>query len=115
VLDGHGLPCMALPRPRLRDLCPICSPSRLPSLAVMANTTVFRFWSASEGYPGDGALNGSSIGTWLGICPSDSLQQLGEPLQPPSWPSSCNRVTARFASLDLKQPYGAELSKTQGG
>ncbi|APD47493.1 DUF1957 domain-containing protein [Synechococcus sp. CS-602] len=109
VLDGHGL-LHGLPRPRYGIYAPICSPAGVAFFGRDGNTTL-PVWSASEGYPGDGAYREfhRDLGWDL---PESDLQQLGIPCSRPL-ALKLHRVTGQGCPLDLKQPYEPELAKTQ--
>ena len=101
LVDGHGL-LHALPRPRYGVYAPICSPAGVAFFARDSESTL-PVWSASQGYPGDGAYR--EFHRDLGWDLSDEqLKQLGIPSRRPLG-LKLHRVTSQGCPLDAKQPY----------
>ena len=101
LLDGHGL-LHALPRPRYGVYAPICAPAGVAFFG-RDSTSTLPVWSASQGYPGDGAyrefhrdLGWDLPEASLGNCGIRSRRPLGLKL---------HRVTAQGCPLEDKQPY----------
>jgi 1,4-alpha-glucan branching enzyme len=101
LLDGHGL-LHALPRPRYGVYAPICSPGGVAFFARDSDATL-PVWSASQGYPGDGAyrefhrdLGWDLSEEQLAVIGVNSRRPLGLKL---------HRVTAQGCPLEAKQPY----------
>jgi 1,4-alpha-glucan branching enzyme len=101
LLDGHGL-LHAQPRPRYGVYAPICSPGGVAFFGRDSESTL-PVWSASRGYPGDGAYREfhRDLGWDL---PQEQLQAAGIRSRRPLG-LKLHRVTARVCSLDDKQPY----------
>ncbi|MFM9102154.1 MAG: DUF1957 domain-containing protein, partial [Cyanobium sp.] len=104
LLDGHGL-LHAQPRPRYGVYAPICSPAGVAFFGRDSESTL-PVWSASRGYPGDGAYREfhRDLGWDL---PEDHLVAAGIRSRRPLG-LKLHRVTARICSLDDKQPYPPE-------
>ncbi|QPN63402.1 glycoside hydrolase family 57 protein [Synechococcus sp. CBW1004] len=101
LLDGHGL-LHALPRPRYGVYAPICSPAGVAFFARDSESTL-PVWSASQGYPGDGAYR--EFHRDLGWDLSDAqLAALGIGSRRPLG-LKLHRVTSQGCPLDTKQPY----------
>ncbi|MCX5957328.1 MAG: DUF1957 domain-containing protein [Cyanobacteria bacterium] len=101
LLDGHGL-LHALPRPRYGVYAPICSPGGVAFFG-RDNESTLPVWSASQGYPGDGAYREfhRDLGWDL---PEERLEAAGiRSLRPLGL--KLHRVTGQACSLDQKQPY----------
>ncbi len=103
LLDGHGL-LHALPRPRFGVYAPICAPAGVAFFGRDSESTL-PVWSASHGYPGDGAYREfhRDLGWDL---PETSLQALGIPTRRPLG-LKLHRVTAQGCPLEAKGPYDA--------
>jgi 1,4-alpha-glucan branching enzyme len=101
LLDGHGL-LHALPRPRYGVYAPICSPAGVAFFG-RDNESTLPVWSASQGYPGDGAYREfhRDLGWDL---PQERLEEAGIRSRRPLG-LKLHRVTAQACSLDQKQPY----------
>ncbi|MFO0016104.1 MAG: glycoside hydrolase family 57 protein [Synechococcaceae cyanobacterium] len=111
LLDGHGL-LHALPRPRYGVYAPICSPGGVAFFARDSDATL-PVWSASQGYPGDGAyrefhrdLGWDLSEGQLAAIGINSRRPLGLKL---------HRVTAQGCPLDAKQPYAPERAAERLG
>jgi len=101
VVDGHGL-LHSLPRPRYGVYAPICSPAGVAFFARDSESTL-PVWSASQGYPGDGAYR--EFHRDLGWDLSDAqLQQLAIGSRRPLG-LKLHRVTSQGCPLEAKQPY----------
>lgn len=101
VLDAHGL-LHGLPRPRYGVYAPICSPGGVAFFARDGDSTL-PVWSASSGYPGDGAYR--EFHRDLGWDLSDAvLAEQGITSRRPLG-LKLHRVTAQGCPLDQKQPY----------
>jgi len=101
LLDGHGL-LHALPRPRYGVYAPICSPAGVAFFGRDSESTL-PVWSASQGYPGDGAYREfhRDLGWDLS---EDQLAALGIRSRRPLG-LKLHRVTAQGCPLEDKQPY----------
>jgi 1,4-alpha-glucan branching enzyme len=101
VLDAHGL-LHAVPRPRYGVYAPICSPAGVAFFGRDSNSTL-PVWSASEGYPGDGAYR--EFHRDLGWDLSES--QLADHGIRSSRPLGLkwHRVTSQTCELEHKAPY----------
>jgi 1,4-alpha-glucan branching enzyme len=101
LLDGHGL-LHALPRPRYGVYAPICSPAGVAFFGRDSESTL-PVWSASQGYPGDGAYREfhRDLGWDL---PEASLSAQGIQDRRPLG-LKLHRVSAQGCPLDQKQPY----------
>ncbi|MFM7087318.1 MAG: glycoside hydrolase family 57 protein [Cyanobium sp.] len=101
LLDGHGL-LHALPRPRYGVYAPICSPAGVAFFARDSESTL-PVWSASRGYPGDGAYREfhRDLGWDLS---EEQLQALGISSRRPLG-LKLHRVSAQGCPLEAKQPY----------
>ena len=101
LLDGHGL-LHALPRPRYGVYAPICSQGGVAFFGRDSESTL-PVWSASQGYPGDGAYREfhRDLGWDL---PEDSLTQQGIASRRPLG-LKLHRVTAQGCPLEHKAPY----------
>ncbi|MFN5162757.1 MAG: hypothetical protein ACK5IA_12925, partial [Cyanobacteriota bacterium] len=101
LLDSHGL-LHALPRPRFGVYAPICSPAGVAVFARDSESTL-PVWSASQGYPGDGAYREfhRDLGWDL---PEERLAAEGIPSRRPLG-LKLHRVTAQGCPLEEKQPY----------
>lgn len=101
VLDAHGL-LHALPRPRYGVYAPICSPAGVAFFARDGASTL-PVWSASEGYPGDGAYREfhRDLGWDLS---SEALTAVGIETPRPLG-LKLHRVSARGTPLERKLPY----------
>ncbi|MFM9071954.1 MAG: glycoside hydrolase family 57 protein [Cyanobium sp.] len=101
ILDGHGL-LHAQPRPRYGVYAPICSAAGVAFFARDSASTL-PVWSASQGYPGDGAYREfhRDLGWDL---PEEQLQELGIRSRRPLG-LKLHRVTAQGCPLEHKQPY----------
>jgi|APCry1669189034_1035192.scaffolds.fasta_scaffold02911_6 1,4-alpha-glucan branching enzyme len=106
LLDGHGL-LHALPRPRYGVYAPICSPAGVAFVARDSASTL-PVWSASQGYPGDGAYREfhRDLGWDL---PEEILAAAGIHDRRPLG-LKLQRVTAQGCPLDQKQPYQPQLA-----
>ncbi|MFM7268219.1 MAG: DUF1957 domain-containing protein, partial [Cyanobium sp.] len=104
LLDGHGL-LHAQPRPRYGVYAPICSPAGVAFFGRDSESTL-PVWSASRGYPGDGAYREfhRDLGWDLS---EDHLEAAGIRSRRPLG-LKLHRVTARICSLEDKQPYQPE-------
>ena len=104
LLDGHGL-LHALPRPRFGVYAPICSPAGVAFFGRDSESTL-PVWSASQGYPGDGAYREfhRDLGWDL---PAASLLARGIRDRRPLG-LKLHRVTAQGCPLEQKQPYDPE-------
>ncbi len=104
LLDGHGL-LHALPRPRYGVYAPICSPAGVAFFARDSESTL-PVWSASLGYPGDGAYREfhRDLGWDL---PEQLLAGQGIRSRRPLG-LKLHRVTARGCPLEEKLPYEPE-------
>jgi len=101
LLDGHGL-LHALPRPRYGVYAPVCSPAGVAFFARDSESTL-PVWSASQGYPGDGAYR--EFHRDLGWDLSDGqLAALAIPSRRPLG-LKLHRVSAQGSPLEAKQPY----------
>jgi 1,4-alpha-glucan branching enzyme len=111
LLDGHGL-LHALPRPRYGVYAPICSPGGVAFFGRDSASTL-PVWSASQGYPGDGAYREfhRDLGWDL---PEERLQAAGILSRRPLG-LKLHRVTAQASSLDGKQPYDPEGAAVRVG
>ena len=104
LLDGHGL-LHAQPRPRYGVYAPVCSTAAVAFFGRDSESTL-PVWSASRGYPGDGAYREfhRDLGWDL---PEERLRAVGirscRPLG-----LKLHRVTTRLCSLEEKQPYRPE-------
>jgi 1,4-alpha-glucan branching enzyme len=107
LLDGHGL-LHALPRPRYGVYAPICSPAGVAFFARDSESTL-PVWSASQGYPGDGAYREfhRDLGWDL---PEQALVAQGIRSRRPLG-LKLHRVTAQGCPLDEKQPYAPERAE----
>lgn len=101
LLDGHGL-LHGLPRPRYGVYAPICSPAGVAFFARDSESTL-PVWSASQGYPGDGAYREfhRDLGWDL---PEADLEAQGIHDRRPLG-LKLHRVTAQGCPLDTKAPY----------
>ena len=101
ILDGHGL-LHGQPRPRYGVYAPICSPAGVAFFGRDSASTL-PVWSASQGYPGDGAYREfhRDLGWDL---PEDHLEALGIRSRRPLG-LKLHRVTAQGCPLENKQPY----------
>ncbi|MFO7629914.1 MAG: 1,4-alpha-glucan branching protein domain-containing protein [Prochlorococcaceae cyanobacterium] len=109
VLDAHGL-LHALPRPRYGVYAPICSPAGVAFFARDSESTL-PVWSASDGYPGDGAYREFHRDLGWDLPPEElaghgirSVRPLGLKL---------HRVTGSGCPLDQKQPYQPQQAAQQ--
>ncbi|MEY4352701.1 MAG: hypothetical protein RLZZ609_942 [Cyanobacteriota bacterium] len=111
LLDGHGL-LHAQPRPRYGVYAPICSPAGVAFFGRDSASTL-PVWSASQGYPGDGAYREfhRDLGWDL---PEEHLQALGVRTRRPLG-LKLHRVTAQGCPLDQKEPYGPALAQERVG
>jgi 1,4-alpha-glucan branching enzyme len=111
LLDGHGL-LHAQPRPRYGVYAPICSPAGVAFFGRDSASTL-PVWSASQGYPGDGAYREfhRDLGWDL---PEERLHALGIRSRRPLG-LKLHRVTAQGCPLDHKQPYGSALAQARAG
>ncbi|MFN6338896.1 MAG: glycoside hydrolase family 57 protein [Cyanobacteriota bacterium] len=102
LLDGHGL-LHAQPRPRYGVYAPICSPAGVAFFGRDSASTL-PVWSASQGYPGDGAYREfhRDLGWDL---PEERLRALGVHTRRPLG-LKLFRVTAQGTPLERKEPYG---------
>jgi 1,4-alpha-glucan branching enzyme len=109
ILDGHGL-LHAQPRPRYGVYAPICSPAGVAFFARDSASTL-PVWSASQGYPGDGAYREfhRDLGWDL---PEDRLHELGIRSRRPLG-LKLHRVTAQGCPLEHKQPYDPGQAQTR--
>ncbi|MEB3199555.1 MAG: 1,4-alpha-glucan branching protein domain-containing protein [Synechococcaceae cyanobacterium] len=107
LLDGHGL-LHALPRPRYGVYAPICSPAGVAFFARDSEATL-PVWSASQGYPGDGAYREfhRDLGWDL---PDERLEASGITSRRPLG-LKLHRVTAQGCPLDAKRPYEPERAQ----
>jgi 1,4-alpha-glucan branching enzyme len=107
LLDGHGL-LHALPRPRYGVYAPICSPAGVAFFARDSESTL-PVWSASQGYPGDGAYREfhRDLGWDL---PEEALLAQGIRSRRPLG-LKLHRVTAQGCPLDEKQPYAPKQAE----
>jgi 1,4-alpha-glucan branching enzyme len=109
LLDGHGL-LHALPRPRYGVYAPICSPAGVAFFARDSESTL-PVWSASQGYPGDGAYR--EFHRDLGWDLSDGqLEALGISSRRPLG-LKLHRVSAQGCPLEAKQPYDPAAASTR--
>jgi 1,4-alpha-glucan branching enzyme len=109
LLDGHGL-LHALPRPRYGVYAPICSPAGVAFFARDSESTL-PVWSASQGYPGDGAYR--EFHRDLGWDLSDGqLEALGISSRRPLG-LKLHRVSAQGCPLEAKQPYDPAAAATR--
>jgi 1,4-alpha-glucan branching enzyme len=101
LLDAHGL-LHALPRPRYGVYAPVCSPAGVAFFARDSESTL-PVWSASQGYPGDGAYREfhRDLGWDL---PEALLREHGIADRRPLG-LKLHRVTAQGCPLEHKQPY----------
>jgi 1,4-alpha-glucan branching enzyme len=101
VLDAHGL-LHAVPRPRYGVYAPICSPAGVAFFGRDSNSTL-PVWSASEGYPGDGAYREfhRDLGWDLS---EDQLAEHGIRSSRPLG-LKLHRVTSQTSALEHKAPY----------
>ena len=101
LLDAHGL-LHALPRPRYGVYAPICSPAGVAFFG-RDSTATLPVWSASQGYPGDGAYREfhRDLGWDL---PEELLEEAGITSRRPLG-LKLHRVTGQGSALDRKQPY----------
>jgi 1,4-alpha-glucan branching enzyme len=101
LLDAHGL-LHALPRPRYGVYAPICSPAGVAFFG-RDSTTTLPVWSATQGYPGDGAYREfhRDLGWDL---PESLLDQAGITSRRPLG-LKLHRVTGQGIALERKQPY----------
>jgi 1,4-alpha-glucan branching enzyme len=101
LLDGHGL-LHALPRPRYGVYAPVCSPAGVAFFGRDSESTL-PVWSASEGYPGDGAYREfhRDLGWDL---PDEVLAARGIGDRRPLG-LKLHRVSSRGCPLDRKEPY----------
>jgi len=106
VLDAHGL-LHGLPRPRYGVYAPICSPAGVAFFARDSAATL-PVWSASQGYPGDGAYREfhRDLGWDL---PAPELLAAGIPSSRPL-ALKLHRVTGQSCPLDQKQPYDPAMA-----
>ncbi len=104
LLDGHGL-LHALPRPRYGVYAPICSPAGVAFFGRDSESTL-PVWSASQGYPGDGAYREfhRDLGWDL---PEESLRAEGIRDRRPLG-LKLHRVSAQGCPLEQKRPYDPE-------
>jgi len=104
LLDGHGL-LHATPRPRYGVYAPICSAAGVAFFARDSESTL-PVWSASQGYPGDGAYREfhRDLGWDL---PEAMLEEHGIRSRRPLG-LKLHRVTAQGCPLEAKEPYGPE-------
>ncbi|MEB3322795.1 MAG: 1,4-alpha-glucan branching protein domain-containing protein [Synechococcaceae cyanobacterium] len=107
LLDGHGL-LHALPRPRYGVYAPICSPAGVAFFGRDSESTL-PVWSASRGYPGDGAYREfhRDLGWDL---PEELLRAEGIPSRRPLG-LKLHRVTAGGCPLEEKRPYDPERAR----
>ena len=107
LLDSHGL-LHALPRPRFGVYAPICSPAGVAVFARDSESTL-PVWSASQGYPGDGAYREfhRDLGWDL---PEERLVAEGIPSRRPLG-LKLHRVTAQGCPLEEKQPYDPAVAE----
>ncbi|KEF41775.1 MAG: glycoside hydrolase family 57 [Cyanobium sp. CACIAM 14] len=101
LLDGHGL-LHALPRPRFGVYAPICSPAGVAFFGRDSESTL-PVWSASQGYPGDGAYREFHRDMGWDL-PEASLQAHGIHDRRPLG-LKLHRVSAQGCPLEHKQPY----------
>ena len=101
ILDGHGL-LHASPRPRYGLYAPICSPAGVAFFGRDSNSTL-PVWSASQGYPGDGAYREfhRDLGWDL---PESLLAESGIRSRRPLG-LKLHRVTSQTCSLEHKASY----------
>jgi 1,4-alpha-glucan branching enzyme len=101
LLDAHGL-LHAMPRPRYGVYAPVCSPAGVAFFARDSESTL-PVWSASQGYPGDGAYREfhRDLGWDL---PEELLRQHHIADRRPLG-LKLHRVTAQGCPLEHKQPY----------
>lgn len=106
LLDGHGL-LHAQPRPRYGVYAPLCSPGGVAFFGRDSESTL-PVWSASRGYPGDGAYREfhRDLGWDL---PEEQLREVGIRSRRPLG-LKLHRVTARICALEDKQPYQPALA-----
>jgi 1,4-alpha-glucan branching enzyme len=111
VLDAHGL-LHGLPRPRYGVYAPICSPAGVAFVARDSDSTL-PVWSASQGYPGDGAYREfhRDLGWDL---PEAVLQEEGIHDRRPLG-LKLHRVSDRGAALEAKQPYRPAEAQRRAG
>ncbi|MEI6032631.1 MAG: 1,4-alpha-glucan branching protein domain-containing protein [Synechococcaceae cyanobacterium ELA739] len=111
LLDGHGL-LHAMPRPRYGVYAPVCSPAGVAFFARDSESTL-PVWSASQGYPGDGAYREfhRDLGWDLS---EERLEELGIRSRRPLG-LKLHRVTAQGCPLDAKQPYEPEQARERLG
>jgi len=107
LVDGHGL-LHGLPRPRYGVYAPVCSPAGVAFFG-RDNESTLPVWSASQGYPGDGAYR--EFHRDLGWDLSDQqLSALGIPSRRPLG-LKLHRVSAQGCPLEGKQPYDPALAE----
>ena len=106
LLDGHGL-LHAQPRPRYGVYAPICAPAGVAFFGRDSASTL-PVWSASRGYPGDGAYREfhRDLGWDL---PQERLEREGILSRRPLG-LKLHRVTTRACALEDKQPYQPALA-----
>ncbi|MEB3242482.1 MAG: 1,4-alpha-glucan branching protein domain-containing protein [Cyanobacteriota bacterium] len=107
LLDGHGL-LHAQPRPRYGVYAPICSPAGVAFFGRDSSSTL-PVWSASQGYPGDGAYREFHRDLGWDVS-EDRLQALGVRSRRPLG-LKLFRVTAQGCPLEHKQPYEPALAQ----
>lgn len=101
LLDGHGL-LHGLPRPRYGVYAPICSPAGVAFFARDSESTL-PVWSASQGYPGDGAYREFHRDLGWDLPEADLEAQDIHDRRPLGL--KLHRVTAQGCPLDAKAPY----------
>jgi 1,4-alpha-glucan branching enzyme len=111
LLDGHGL-LHAIPRPRYGVYAPICSPAGVAFFGRDSESTL-PVWSASQGYPGDGAYREFHRDMGWDL-PEASLEEHGIRSRRPLG-LKLYRVTAQGCPLERKEPYGPELAAERAG
>ena len=106
LLDGHGL-LHALPRPRYGVYAPICSPAGVGFFARDSESTL-PVWSASQGYPGDGAYREfhRDLGWDL---PEERLEEAGIRSRRPLG-LKLHRVSGQGCPLEAKRPYEPQVA-----
>jgi 1,4-alpha-glucan branching enzyme len=109
VLDAHGL-LHALPRPRYGVYAPICSPAGVAFFARDSASTL-PVWSATEGYPGDGAYREFHRDLGWDLAEPE-LQAAGIATARPLG-LKLHRVTAQGCPLDRKQPYDPAAARAR--
>jgi 1,4-alpha-glucan branching enzyme len=107
LVDGHGL-LHGLPRPRYGVYAPVCSTAGVAFFA-RDNESTLPVWSASQGYPGDGAYREfhRDLGWDLS---EEQLEALGITSRRPLG-LKLHRVSAQGCPLEAKQPYDPALAE----